>query len=66
MHLLLLHRNSLRTHANLANLKTSQIRTEMTKVEQAFVDIFGKKPAHMRPPNLATSTSMLSVMQQMG
>ncbi|KAF3011938.1 hypothetical protein E8E14_010883 [Neopestalotiopsis sp. 37M] len=43
-----------------------QIQSEMTKVEQAFVNIFGKKPAYMRPPNLATSSSMLSVMSQMG
>jgi peptidoglycan/xylan/chitin deacetylase (PgdA/CDA1 family) len=57
---------SYRTHANLANLGTSQIQTEMTKVEQEFVNIFGKKPAYMRPPNLATSSSMLSVMNQMG
>ncbi|KAH6638590.1 polysaccharide deacetylase [Truncatella angustata] len=54
------------THANLANLGTSQIQTEITKVEQAFVNIFGKKPAYMRPPNLATSSSMLSVMKQLG
>ncbi|KAK6189360.1 short-chain alcohol dehydrogenase, partial [Pestalotiopsis sp. IQ-011] len=34
--------------------------------EQAFVNIFGKKPAYMRPLNLATSSNMLSVMSQMG
>lgn len=54
-----------RTHANLANLGASQIQTEMTKVEQAFVNIFGKKPAYMRPPNLGTSTSMLSTLKSM-
>ena len=55
-----------RTHANLANLGTSQIQSEMQKVEQAFVNIFGKKPAYMRPPNLATSSNMLNVMRSMG
>ncbi|KAF7518179.1 hypothetical protein G7054_g13545 [Neopestalotiopsis clavispora] len=44
----------------------ARIQSEMIKVEQAFVNIFGKKPAYMRPPNLATSSSMLSVMSQMG
>lgn len=38
----------------------------MTKVEQAFVNIFGRKPAYMRPPNLATSSNMLSVMNSLG
>jgi peptidoglycan/xylan/chitin deacetylase (PgdA/CDA1 family) len=37
----------------------------MIKVEQAFVNIFGKKPAYMRPPNLATSSSMLSTLKSM-
>ncbi|KAK8111901.1 family 4 carbohydrate esterase [Apiospora kogelbergensis] len=54
------------THANLANLGTSQIQSEMQKVEQAFVNIFGKKPAYMRPPNLGTSSNMLNVMRSMG
>ncbi|ORY67176.1 carbohydrate esterase family 4 protein [Pseudomassariella vexata] len=53
------------THTSLGNLGASQIQTEMTRVEQAFVNIFGRKPAYMRPPNLSTSANMLSVLKQM-
>lgn len=38
----------------------------MTKVEQAFVNIFGKKPAYMRPPYLETGGSVPSVMKTLG
>ncbi|KAK3936914.1 carbohydrate esterase family 4 protein [Diplogelasinospora grovesii] len=54
------------SHKSMANMPASQITDEMTKVEQAFVNIFGKKPAYMRPPNLSTSAAMLSTMKQLG
>lgn len=38
----------------------------MTKLEQAFVNIFGKKPAYMRPPYLETGGSVPSVMRTLG
>lgn len=47
-------------------MSSSQLTTEMTKVEQAFVNIFGKKPAYMRPPYLETGGSVTSVMKTLG
>lgn len=47
-------------------MSSSQLTTEMTEVEQAFVNIFGKKPAYMRPPYLETGGSVVSVMQSLG
>lgn len=38
----------------------------MQQVEQAFVNMFGKKPAYMRPPYLETGGSVLSVMAALG
>lgn len=47
-------------------MSASQLTTEMTKVEQAFVNIFGKKSAYMRPPYLETGGSVVNVMQSLG
>lgn len=47
-------------------MSASQLTTEMTKLEQAFVNIFGKKPAYMRPPYLETGGSVTSVMSSLG
>ncbi|KAJ9133448.1 Polysaccharide deacetylase family protein [Pleurostoma richardsiae] len=54
------------THGHVGQMSASQLTTEMTKVEQAFANIFGKKPAYMRPPYLETSGSVQSVMCQLG
>ena len=55
-----------RTHTNMASMSAAQITTEMTKVEQAFVNIFGKKPAYMRPPNLSTGGQVLPTLKNLG
>lgn len=47
-------------------MSSSQLTTEMTKLEQAYVNIFGKKPRYMRPPYLETSGSVTSVMRTLG
>lgn len=47
-------------------MTAAQLTTEMTKNEQAFVNIFGKKPAYMRPPYLETGGSVVSVMKSLG
>lgn len=47
-------------------MSSSQLTTEMTKLEQAFVNIFGRKPRYMRPPYLETSGSVPSVMKTLG
>jgi peptidoglycan/xylan/chitin deacetylase (PgdA/CDA1 family) len=38
----------------------------MQKLENALVNIIGKKPTYMRPPYLATGGSVLSTMGSMG
>ncbi|KAI1344465.1 carbohydrate esterase family 4 protein [Xylariaceae sp. FL0016] len=53
------------THGHMGSMSASQITTEMTKVEDAMVNIFGKKPQYMRPPYLETGGSFLSVMKQL-
>ncbi|RPA75974.1 chitin deacetylase-like protein [Ascobolus immersus RN42] len=54
------------THANLQNLGTQQIQTEMSRLETAFKNILGKKPTYMRPPNGAAGGQVPNVMRQMG
>jgi peptidoglycan/xylan/chitin deacetylase (PgdA/CDA1 family) len=44
----------------------SQIRSEMTKLEDALVNLIGKKPAYIRPPYLNTGGQFLPVMKSMG
>ncbi|KAI0389671.1 carbohydrate esterase family 4 protein [Xylariaceae sp. FL0594] len=53
------------THPHMGSLSASAIQSEMEKVEQAMVNIFGRKPAYVRPPYLETGGSFLSVMKQM-
>lgn len=54
------------THPHVGSLSASQLTTEMTRLEQAMVNIFGKKPAYVRPPYLETGGSVRQVMQQLG
>ncbi|KAI3397914.1 hypothetical protein diail_10083 [Diaporthe ilicicola] len=54
------------THGHVGSMSASQLTTEMQKVEQAFVNIFGKKPAYMRPPYLETGGSVQSTMKTLG
>jgi hypothetical protein len=49
----------------MGSMSASAIQSEMEKVEQAMVNIFGRKPAYVRPPYLETGGSFLSVMRQM-
>ncbi|KAH9991510.1 carbohydrate esterase family 4 protein [Xylariaceae sp. FL0662B] len=53
------------THPHMASMSAAQIQSEMEKVEQAMVNIFGRKPQYMRPPYLETGGQFLSVMKQM-
>ncbi|KAL2260412.1 hypothetical protein VTK26DRAFT_5581 [Humicola hyalothermophila] len=54
------------THRGLSGLSANDIRTEMTRVEDALVNLVGVKPAYMRPPYLDTGGQTLSVMRDMG
>jgi peptidoglycan/xylan/chitin deacetylase (PgdA/CDA1 family) len=47
-------------------MSASQITTEMTKVEQALVNLIGKKPAYMRPPYLETGGQFLPTLKGLG
>ncbi|OAA56325.1 polysaccharide deacetylase [Niveomyces insectorum RCEF 264] len=53
-------------HKSLSRMSAAQITDQMTRVEQAMVNIFGRKPAYMRPPNLSTSPAMLSTLKSLG
>lgn len=53
------------THGHMGSMSASQIRTEMTKVEDALVNMVGIKPAYMRPPYLETSGQFLPVMKEL-
>ncbi|KAK3299430.1 carbohydrate esterase family 4 protein [Chaetomium fimeti] len=54
------------THGHMGSMGASQIRTEMTKLEDAMVNLIGKKPAYIRPPYLDTGGQFLPTMQSMG
>ncbi|KAK4238766.1 carbohydrate esterase family 4 protein [Achaetomium macrosporum] len=54
------------THGHMGSMSATQIRTEMTKVEDALVNLIGKKPAYMRPPYLETGGQFLPTMASMG
>jgi len=54
------------THGHMGSMSETQIRSEMTKVEDALVNLIGKKPAYMRPPYLETSGQVLPVLKSMG
>lgn len=49
----------------MGSMGAAQIQTEMERVEQAMVNIFGRKPAYVRPPYLETGGQFLNVMRQM-
>lgn len=50
----------------MGSMSASQITTEMTKVEQALVNLIGKKPAYMRPPYLETGGQFLPTLKGLG
>ncbi|KAF6811078.1 polysaccharide deacetylase, partial [Colletotrichum musicola] len=51
---------------NFGSLGQAPLTTEMQRLEQALVNIVGKKPAYMRPPYLATGGSVLPTMKTLG
>ncbi|AEO58553.1 carbohydrate esterase family 4 protein [Thermothelomyces thermophilus ATCC 42464] len=54
------------THPHWASLGEAQIRQEITKLEDAFVNLIGKKPAYVRPPYLETGGQVLPVLRSLG
>ena len=55
-----------RTHPALSGLTEDGIRSEVTQVEDALVNLIGKKPAYIRPPYLDTAGQTLPVLKAMG
>lgn len=53
------------THGHVGSMSASQLQTEITKLEQAYVNIFGKKPLYIRPPYLESGGSVLSVTKSL-
>ncbi|KAF2762024.1 polysaccharide deacetylase [Pseudovirgaria hyperparasitica] len=51
---------------NFGSLTPAQLTAEMQQLEQAFVNIVGRKPTYMRPPYLATGGSVLGTMKTLG
>jgi len=55
------------THpSNFGSLSSGDLTTQMTRLEQALVNIIGVKPTYMRPPYLATGGNVLSTMRTLG
>ncbi len=50
----------------MGSMSATQVTQEMSRVEQALVNILGIKPAYMRPPYLETSATFLSTLKGMG
>lgn len=46
-------------------MSASELTTEITRLEDALVNLIGKKPAYIRPPYLESSGSVLSVTTQL-
>lgn len=46
-------------------MSAQQLTTEITRLEDALVNLIGKKPAYIRPPYLESSGSVLSVTSQL-
>jgi peptidoglycan/xylan/chitin deacetylase (PgdA/CDA1 family) len=52
--------------SNFGSLSAADLTTQMTRLEQALVNIIGVKPTYMRPPYLATGGTVLSTMKTLG
>lgn len=53
------------SHSNLANQTPDTIKLEMTKLEDALVNILGYMPYYMRPPYLSINAQALSVLREL-
>ncbi|KAF1843208.1 carbohydrate esterase family 4 protein [Cucurbitaria berberidis CBS 394.84] len=51
---------------NFGSLSAADLTSQMTRLEQALVNIIGVKPTYMRPPYLATGGNVLSTMKSLG
>ncbi|EUC34035.1 carbohydrate esterase family 4 protein [Bipolaris zeicola 26-R-13] len=51
---------------NFGSLSSNDLTSQMTRLEQALVNIIGVKPTYMRPPYLATGGNVLPTMRNLG
>lgn len=54
------------THPDLATLSYSDVQSEMTRLEDAMLDVIGKYSTYMRHPFFSTSETSLNVMANLG
>ena len=50
----------------MGNWGSDQIAQEMNQLDQAFANLIGVKPAHMRPPYLDTGGQVLPTLSSLG
>jgi len=61
----LIERQSRWSHVDLSALSPTAIRSEMTLLEDAMLDILGFFPYYMRPPLLSVNSQALRVLQEL-
>ncbi|KAF8252736.1 glycoside hydrolase/deacetylase [Wilcoxina mikolae CBS 423.85] len=54
------------SHPDMSTLSESQLISEMTQLESAFLKIIGKFPTYMRPPYFSCGTPCLQTMGKLG
>ncbi|GKU05563.1 polysaccharide deacetylase family protein [Fusarium langsethiae] len=54
------------SHPDLATISSSEIRTQMTRLEADFLNIIGKYPTYMRAPYFSYGSNSLPVMKTLG
>ncbi|CAO3661064.1 unnamed protein product [Rhizopus stolonifer] len=54
------------SHKDLASLSTSEVKTEMTRLEAIFKSSIGRIPTYMRPPSGSYNANTLAILGQLG
>lgn len=53
-------------HPDLTNLGSSEVESQMTRLESAFIDILGYFPTYMRPPFFSYNDQVLQTVGSLG
>lgn len=53
------------SHPDLTTISTTEIRSQMTSLENEFLSLVGRYPTYMRPPYFAFNDNVLSVMKSL-
>ncbi|KAG1607716.1 hypothetical protein G6F46_012093 [Rhizopus delemar] len=54
------------SHKELAGLSSSEVKSEMTKLEKVFRSVLGKNPLYMRPPSGEYDSTTLTTLGELG